>query len=398
MTSSASVLSAARLEASVDRLSGRDIDSRSMLRGLADRLRTAIPCDGLLLLRTDPTTVLPTDGVVDALPPALCKHFWDNELLETDYNKFVDLARREVNAATLSAATGGDLTRSRRYANLYRPLGIGDELRVSFTSRDGSCWGIAQLARSDGDQFTDEERDLLVTASSTIAEGLRGTFVATSPARSGLVGPALILLDEDGDVHAITPAARHWMAELVRGSATGMRPVPEPVYLVAGRARAAKAGVANDPARVRARTTAGVWLHLHAACIDGADALNGAVAVVITPARAPDLAPLIALAYRVTAREQEVLQFIARGFTTAEMARELGISRHTVRDHVKALFTKVGVRSRTELVARVFADHYFEHLKMDTDVLSDIGSPDSLHRASSVGAVAGERHADVPER
>jgi len=373
MTSSTSVSSAARLEASIRRLCGRDIESRPFLRGVADRLRTAIPCDGLMLLRTDPTTILPTDGVVEALPPALCTHFWDNELLETDYNKFVDLARRESNAATLSAATDGDLTRSRRYTRLYRPLGLGDELRVSFTARDGTCWGIGQLGRSDGDTFTDEERDLLATASSTVAEGLRGTFTVPRPARSKLVGPALILLDGDGGIHAITAAARHWMAELVRGSATGMSPVPEPVYLVAGRARAARTGVASDPPQAQVRTTAGVWLHLHAACIDGADALSGAVAVVITPARAPDLASLIALAYRITAREQEVLQFIARGFTTADVARQLGISHHTVRDHVKALFGKVGVRSRTELVARVFADHYFERLRVDTDVLSDLG-------------------------
>jgi DNA-binding CsgD family transcriptional regulator len=372
MTSSTSVVSAARLEASIHQLCGRDIEGRPFLRGVADRLRTAIPCDGLLLLRTDPTTVLPTDGVVEALPPALCKHFWDNELLETDYNKFVDLARREDSAATLSAATDGDLTRSRRYTRLYRPLGLGDELRASFTARDGSCWGIAQLGRSDGDMFTDAERDLLATAAPVIAEGLRATLTVVSPAPSGPVGPALILLDEHGEIHAITAAARHWMAELVRGSATGMSPVPEPVYLVAGRARAARAGVGSGPAQAQVRTTAGVWLHLHAACIDVADALNGTVAVVITPARAPDLAPLIALAYRITAREQEVLQFIARGFTTADIARQLGISHHTVRDHVKALFSKVGVRSRTELVARVFADHYFERLRADTDALSDI--------------------------
>lgn len=327
-----------------------------------------------MLLRTDPTTVLPTDGVVDALPPALCKHFWDNELLEADYNKFVDLARREDNAATLSAATDGDLSRSTRYTRLYRPLGLGDELRASFTARDGSCWGIAQLGRSDGDMFTAAERDLLAAASPAIAEGLRGTFTVAGRARSDLVGPALILLDEDGEINATTAAARHWMAELVRGSATGMRPVPEPIYLVAGRARATRAGVSSDPAQAQVRTTAGVWLHLHAACIDVADALDGTVAVVITPARAPDLAPLIALAYRITAREQEVLQFIARGFTTADMARHLGISQHTVRDHVKALFTKVGVRSRTELVARVFADHYFERLQVDTDVLAENGA------------------------
>lgn len=373
MTSSTSAVSTARLEASINRLCRRDTESRTLLRTLADRLRAEVPCDGLMLLRTDPTTVLPTDGVVDALPPALCRHFWDNELLEADYNKFVDLARRDDNAATLSAATDGDLTRSRRYTRLYRPLGLGDELRVSFTARDGSCWGIAQLGRCDGTMFTGEERDLLATVSSTIAEGLRDVFTVTQPAQSELTGPALILLDEDGEIQAITTAARHWMAELVDGSATGMRPIPEPVYLVAGRARAARAGVASDPAQVHVRTTAGVWLHLHAACIDGTDAPSDGVAVVIAPARAPDLAPLIALAYRITAREREVLQFIARGFTTAEMAEQLGISRHTVRDHVKALFTKVGVRSRTELVARMFADHYFERLQADAEIISDVG-------------------------
>lgn len=364
MASSASTLNAARFEAGIDRLCRGGMEGRALVRALAGHVRSAVPCQGLLLLRTDPTTVLPTDGVVDALPPALCKHFWDNELLESDYNKFTELTRREASAATLSDATGANLSKSRRYAHLYRPLGLGDELRVSFTARDGSCWGIGQLVRSDGDVFSDDERDLLAAVSPTVAEGLRAAFAADqAPSRSPHTEPALVLLDDNGDVQAVTEEARYWLAELVRGSATGMRPVPEPVYLVAGRARAAQTGISSGPAWVQVRTAAGVWLHLHAAYVDGSDPVSGSVAVVITPARAPDLAPLIALAYRVTAREQEVLQFIARGLTTAQMAQRLGISQHTVRDHVKALFQKVGVRSRTELVARIFADHYFERLK-----------------------------------
>lgn len=374
MTSSVSTLNAAQFEARIDRLCRGGMEARTLLRALAGSLRAFVPCEGLLLLRTDPTTVLPTDGVVEALPPALCTHFWDNELLETDYNKFVDLARREVSAATLSEATGTDLSKSRRYAELYRPLSLGDELRVSFTARDGTCWGIGQLVRPDGGVFSEDERDLLAAVSSTVAEGLRAAFATDQHASQAQhTGPALLLLDDGGVIQAATAEARHWLAELVRSSATGMRPVPEPVYVVAGRARAAEAGIGSEPTWVQVRTASGVWLHLHAASIDGSDPLVGSVAVVITPARAPDLASLIALAYRVTAREQEVLQFVARGLTTAEMAQQLGISHHTVRDHVKALFQKVGVRSRTELVARVFADHYFERLKADADVLSDGG-------------------------
>ncbi|MGQ0479684.1 MAG: LuxR C-terminal-related transcriptional regulator [Pseudonocardia sp.] len=40
------------------------------------------------------------------------------------------------------------------------------------------------------------------------------------------------------------------------------------------------------------------------------------------------------------------------------MARHLHLSPHTVRDYVKAVFEKVGVTSRGELVAKLFAEHY----------------------------------------
>ena len=43
---------------------------------------------------------------------------------------------------------------------------------------------------------------------------------------------------------------------------------------------------------------------------------------------------------------------------TAEIAARLHLSAHTVRDYVKATFEKVGVSSRGELVAKLFAEHY----------------------------------------
>lgn len=62
-----------------------------------------------------------------------------------------------------------------------------------------------------------------------------------------------------------------------------------------------------------------------------------------------------------------MLRFLARGMTTAEITGQLGISPHTVRDHIKALFGKVGVRSRAELLARIFAEHYFDRLEANLD-------------------------------
>lgn len=42
----------------------------------------------------------------------------------------------------------------------------------------------------------------------------------------------------------------------------------------------------------------------------------------------------------------------------SEIAAHLHLSAHTVRDHVKVVFEKVGVSSRGELVAKLFAEHY----------------------------------------
>jgi DNA-binding NarL/FixJ family response regulator len=50
------------------------------------------------------------------------------------------------------------------------------------------------------------------------------------------------------------------------------------------------------------------------------------------------------------ARESEILSFIAKGFSFAEIARLLGVSPHTVTTHVKKIYQKLAVHSRGEAV------------------------------------------------
>lgn len=47
-------------------------------------------------------------------------------------------------------------------------------------------------------------------------------------------------------------------------------------------------------------------------------------------------------------REREVLSMVARGLRAPEVAGVLGISRHTVRDHIKSIYRKLDVSSRAE--------------------------------------------------
>jgi DNA-binding NarL/FixJ family response regulator len=52
----------------------------------------------------------------------------------------------------------------------------------------------------------------------------------------------------------------------------------------------------------------------------------------------------------LTGRESEVLALLAQGLANKQIAARLGISEHTVKFHVSAIYSKLGASSRTEAV------------------------------------------------
>ena len=52
-------------------------------------------------------------------------------------------------------------------------------------------------------------------------------------------------------------------------------------------------------------------------------------------------------------REQEVLQEIRSGYRVSTIARKLYISPHTVRNHLKSIYAKLGVRSQADLMTKL---------------------------------------------
>jgi DNA-binding NarL/FixJ family response regulator len=55
----------------------------------------------------------------------------------------------------------------------------------------------------------------------------------------------------------------------------------------------------------------------------------------------------------ITEREHDVVRLLASGYSNQDICRELGISLATVKTHVHNVLTKVGAKSRTELVVMI---------------------------------------------
>jgi DNA-binding CsgD family transcriptional regulator len=68
---------------------------------------------------------------------------------------------------------------------------------------------------------------------------------------------------------------------------------------------------------------------------------------------------------RLTSRELDVLELVAEGYSTAEIARALWITEDTVRTHIKRLLARLEARTRAQAVAIAFR----ERLWRDDDVI-----------------------------
>jgi DNA-binding NarL/FixJ family response regulator len=64
-------------------------------------------------------------------------------------------------------------------------------------------------------------------------------------------------------------------------------------------------------------------------------------------------APPAAPGHGLTGRQLEVLRLIARGLTNAEIARALGISGATVKNHLERIYAALGASNRTEAAMRM---------------------------------------------
>jgi DNA-binding CsgD family transcriptional regulator len=388
-------VTAQRVLSDVGVLARAGLDGREFVTEALQSVARAVPHVGACVAHLDPSTLLHTRSYRLGDLDGRDSHDREWAVLEFssgDPTAMRALALRGDPAVGMRRWNATESVGTPRVGDFLVPyFGYTDELRVVL--RDGGrVWGGLSLFRcSPESPFDVDDLELMAALSPLFAVGLRGGLLTEaaapeSDARHDDAGPAVIVVDPAGRIRQISSGAERRLADLLpadpgrpagplpgghadpggpaEGHACPGGPAGEDVRVrgsVAGVVAAARryaAGEQEHPARSRIRGPGGQWLVLHASTLAHRDGSAGDVVVTIEEARPPEIVPLVVAAFDLTPRERDVTLLVLQGMDTREIAARLHLSSYTVQDHLKAVFDKAGVRSRRELIARVYFDQY----------------------------------------
>jgi DNA-binding CsgD family transcriptional regulator len=344
-------------------LAGQGLDLVTLWREATEVIDPVVPhYMGPCWYTLDPASLLITshfnDDMPELPPEALAMEYY-----EDDVNQLAEVARSDSGISTLHEATGGDPSSSPRWqANIQ--LGGDQEMIAGLRTASGDAWGGLGLYREAGDpMFTADDLAFVAAIAPALAQGARRALLlgeARDPEGPG--APGLLVLSSDWEVESATPGVERWVSDLPDGDWEAGR-LPSAVLAVAGQAlRSAESRDApGQVALARVLSQSGTWVVLHGATLvsDGARR----VAVIVEPAHPARIAPLLMSAYGLTQREQDVTRLVLQGESTSSIAERLVVSAHTVQQHLKSIFEKTGVRSRRDLVGKVFFSWYEPRLR-----------------------------------
>ncbi len=353
-----STLAAERAATSIARLAQEHHDLATFWQEASAVIAPVVPnYQGPCWYTLDPVSLLVTSHFNPYMPELPADAFVA-EYYEDDVNKLADVARSAGGLSTLHEATGGDPSSSPRWrANMLH--GGDQELIAALRTHGGQAWGALGVYREPGrPMFNDVERRFIRTAAPHLAEGARRALLigeATEPDAPD--APGLVVFSTGWEVDSVTPGVERWLVDLPDGDWSAGR-LPSAVLAVAGRARRAaeRPDAPSEIAVSRVLGRSGTWVVLHGVSLVAGGSRR--VAVIVEPAHPARIVPLLMTAYGLTQREQDVTLLVLNGHSTTEIADALVVSPHTIQEHLKNIFEKTGVRSRRDLVGKVFFAHY----------------------------------------
>ncbi|WP_195575220.1 helix-turn-helix transcriptional regulator [Paenibacillus sp. 1001270B_150601_E10] len=348
----------AHIKQKINNLSYNTHSTQQYRKKVLNYLRRAVSFDAACFTTVDPETLLSagsvTVGDIEQIHQRLFEHEYvvENE----DFNSFQALAAKQVPVETLSHATDGVMEQSARYRETLKPAGYIDELRAVMRV-EGRVWGFLILFRKHTNScFSETERLFVSSLISSIAGHMRelSSTIPSESTESKGEGTGLLVLTENLQMISYNQAATAYLSRLQAWEEVRKEILPRPIRAVCNMALT-KRGAARDEdemAKVCIHIPDGPFMTIRASKQMTVEQ-EVQLVVIMEPATASELLPLIADSYRLTDREKEILMLLVKGNSTVELAKSLHISAYTVQDHLKSIFMKTGVKSRRELIWKV---------------------------------------------
>jgi DNA-binding CsgD family transcriptional regulator len=309
---------------------------------LSRQLHRLVPHDGHMLSGMDPVTgagcfLTEHNGYT-------CDHYRRaKDLLSCHPYPFARLARRRSPVAVFGTGVPAP-PGSAPLLDFMAGEGRGSEMRLALVDR-GVCWGTLILLRERGRPFTPADIQNAQHIVAPLAESLRRyiTQATPHPVRSTMA-PGLLILDAADTITSVTPTGRDWLRVCFPNLTLDN---DDDLSITLWNFTAA-ARQENGPVLSRIPTRHG-WIALQAQHLAGAR--RGEVAITVQSATAGQLLPAVTAWYGITPRERMVIDQILDGRSGKQISRSLDLSQHTTNDHLKAIYRKIRVSGRGELVA-----------------------------------------------
>jgi DNA-binding CsgD family transcriptional regulator len=243
------------------------------------------------------------------------------------------------------------------YRELFSDAGVEHQMAFYLPERPPNSVAIALIR----DRCDFSERDRLVLnllrphlfqayRNAELVTRLREDFAQSTQALDA-VSQCIVTLNAQGRVRFCTPRARRWLKAYFNKSAHAGDRLPEALthWLRQQQLPATNNGALPLPRQtlVVERNRGQLRIRLLAGAIPGQQ-------ILVIEERRMELssAPLQRLG--LTAREAEVLLWVAQGKTNPEIGTILGLSPGTVHKHTEHIFEKLGVETRTAAAARAW--------------------------------------------
>lgn len=314
---------------------------------LSAEIGRCVPHDGYWLVGADPLTLAASfqtmrNGISAEGQRTLEREFGQPE----EAFPFPELIFGPTPVGVLSRSAH-EHRRSARLHEVMREAGLGSEMRLALVHGGRVRGGLVLFRRRGARPFSEPEAEAAARLAGPLAAALQG-FVASKPLRvAPFTGPpGVAIVGEDDTIRAATPAIRSLLREhvLAGGPVIDDEALFSALCNITHTARRSAEGTAAT----RLFTSRG-WALLHAQPMD--DLARGDTVVTLQPASGATLLPVAVEWYGLTSREHDVLRHLAQGLPAKNIARTLGLSTHTVNSHMQAVYRKVGVAGREDLMA-----------------------------------------------